>query len=106
MGEAKRRDESAGAADRRVGGGGAADRGETKAAPVVGEAVPVRVASCAGCKFRLSEGANHFCRRNPPTAFLVPGQNRLGHVQAQQMSAWPPVALTQWCGEYRPKLET
>ena len=68
---------------------------------------------CKNCEFRMSEGPNHFCVRMPPqlTFFMAQMQpsimsaNQAPQTQPVPVSGFPPVQLTQWCGEFRPKMD-
>lgn len=55
---------------------------------------------CHNCKFHQMNPAdmnNVWCRRNPPTIFLIPQGARMG-----QMAAFPNLPKSWHCGEYKP----
>jgi len=68
---------------------------------------------CADCRFMVSENNNtaFFCRRFPPTAFLMMGSPTIALSVAQQqpqpvpVSSFPPTARLGWCGEFQRKME-
>lgn len=65
---------------------------------------------CAECRFIEKRGDGYFCRRYPPTAFLVQTQQKIALAanQGPQMGAmgeYPPVLRSGWCGEYQRKME-
>lgn len=69
---------------------------------------------CAKCKFFIGPDAQitapgmTFCRREPPTAFIIGLTWNETHTQVignQQLSTFPNVVPGNWCGEYIPKKE-
>lgn len=65
-------------------------------------------ASCKACKFYVppvAGAAVHVqgqCRRMPPRNFVVGLDN---FRRPLQIASFPCVAVDEWCGEFRPKLE-
>lgn len=59
---------------------------------------------CSSCHwFRSQHKEGGFCRRMPPTVFLIPQQGRLGQIEPQAMSHFPPVKAEWECGEWLAK---
>lgn len=56
----------------------------------------VKEACCLSCRFGLFNGEMIFCRRFPPTTFLI----SMGGNGPTFMSQHPPTNLGNWCGEY------
>lgn len=58
---------------------------------------------CGGCRFWIREDPTNFvsvkgfCRRYPPTVFLLNGPQP-GQIVLQ--SQYPPASRDHWCGEY------
>jgi hypothetical protein len=50
---------------------------------------------CGTCKWFSRVGEQ--CRRNPPQAFIVPGNNP---GQIATLGVWPPVASNKFCGQH------
>lgn len=63
---------------------------------------------CDTCRFSTQEpgGANLFCRRYPPTTFVI-GVTRDDTTKRingnEQLACMPIVSSLQWCGEWKPK---
>ncbi len=57
--------------------------------------------NCTTCKYKLFDGRDYSCRRNPPQLFLVPQ----GPGQITKVAFFPVVYKLIWCGEYRKALE-
>lgn len=61
----------------------------------------VRTERCDTCKWASAPDPRSLeCRRNPPTAHIVPGPNG----QAQAVSCFPPTQPDHWCGCYTIKI--
>lgn len=66
--------------------------------------------SCLNCAFvhatkdpQIVGKVNHFCRRNPPTVFVVPLQSPQGvHVQIHASHAPIGNPNEDWCGQHAP----
>lgn len=52
---------------------------------------------CQDCRHYAA--LDNQCRRNPPTAQLIPNPNT-GRIEV--IGVWPAAAKTQWCGEFMP----
>ena len=53
--------------------------------------------SCGNCKYMLEVGLDAYCRRYPPTVFLVGNE---GQIRSQ----YPPTQNHMWCGEFVQRL--
>ena len=70
--------------------------------------------NCGTCRFFMAGGDNGgigFCRRNPPTPFMmqtppqatkleISGRHINMPAQTQIMGQFPPVQPVNWCGEF------
>lgn len=76
----------------------------TLAVPINRQTGLVRAEACEKCKFATAiRGVDGVleCRRNPPQATIVPGASG----RPNDLTVFPKVQLSQWCGEFRQKLE-
>jgi hypothetical protein len=61
--------------------------------------------ACDNCRF--SQDVNEttvFCRRKPPTVFMV-GQQGLQGAIPVPIGFFPPVSRREWCGEWKMKIQ-
>ena len=59
---------------------------------------------CSRCHFGEKEGGTIICRRMPPQVqiIMVPAAApRVNQLVPQVIQAWPTVAGSNWCGEFR-----
>lgn len=67
--------------------------------------------TCATCRHFTDRdngqgGRMTICRRNPPTAIIVPVPGADGSTGYTVLSAaWPPVGAGEWCGEHAVHIE-
>jgi hypothetical protein len=56
--------------------------------------------ACATCRYSWKDPAGDLnCRRNPPTAFLIPMPSKLGtSMELRPFSTFPVVRPDYWCG--------
>lgn len=60
--------------------------------------------NCSACKYwNKTHGDVGDCRKNAPHVIAVPTQNPLTREQGlQALSLFPPMKLSEWCGEFEP----
>lgn len=55
---------------------------------------------CSTCKYHVGAGAELYCRFNPPVVHPVIGMTPQGPRPAGQVTLFPKVEPSWWCGQY------
>lgn len=61
----------------------------------------IRAERCEKCRWLAVEQGDMFCHRQPPSVQIMRDQRGA----PTPVSAFPPVGPTQFCGEFKPRLE-
>lgn len=60
----------------------------------------IRQNTCSTCSFKVREGADLYCRFNPPVSHPVIGMGRRGPEVTGVVTVFPKVEGDWWCGRW------